>query len=55
MDREVGLEATTNQVQRANREEGEQRGVALGKGNGDPPAESKARDTGGKRVHYPLK
>ena len=32
MDCEVGLEATTNRVQRANREGGERRGVALGKG-----------------------
>ena len=29
--------------------------MALGKGDGDPPAESKARDTRGKRVHYPIK
>ena len=35
-------------VHRANREGGERRGVTMGKGYGEQPAESKARSTGGK-------
>ena len=41
MDCEVGPKATKNQVQMVNREGGERQGVALEKGDGDPPAESK--------------
>ena len=41
MDHKVGPEATTNRVQRANREGGERQGMTLGKGDGDPPAEGK--------------
>ena len=55
MDHKVRPKATHNQVQRASREGGKQQGVALGKGDGDPPAESKARDSGGKMVHYKMK
>ena len=55
MDCVVGLKATMNQVQRANREGGERQGVALGKGDGDPPAEGKCTFHQAKRKHYPLK